>query len=255
MQNKKKRKGRVFQALYLSHIYDLKRKTAKGTSPVILNLFEGSLTVEAAFVLPIVFFVSLMLLSTIDMMQLHVKKEKELHSIVRQACVLGLAKGDSLKGQEGDLVRLNIVYHYSPKVKAFGYQKFLLENHCMAHAFTGYDLSHERNTYEAKEYVYITEYGSVYHKRRDCRYINVSVRAVSMKNIRENRNVEGKKYYPCEKCLKSGKNKDISAREVYVTDYGDRYHASIQCSKLKRQISVISLSEAGSYIPCSMCTK
>ncbi|SCY19729.1 hypothetical protein SAMN02910292_01028 [Lachnospiraceae bacterium XBB2008] len=40
---------------------------------------------------------------------------------------------------------------------------------------------------------------------------------------------------------------------VYVTDYGTRYHSDLYCSGIRRDIQAIHLSEAGGRGPCSIC--
>ena len=61
------------------------------------------------------------------------------------------------------------------------------------------------------------------------------------------RNASGGKYSPCEKCGGDG------SVIVYVTNEGDRYHNTIECSGLKRSVRCVPLSEAGGRSPCSRC--
>ena len=61
------------------------------------------------------------------------------------------------------------------------------------------------------------------------------------------RNASGGRYSPCEKC--GGDGSGI----VYITNEGDRYHNTIECSGLKRSVRCVPLSEAGGRAPCSRC--
>lgn len=40
---------------------------------------------------------------------------------------------------------------------------------------------------------------------------------------------------------------------VYVTEYGNRYHSDLYCSGIRRDIQAIHLSEVGGRGPCSVC--
>jgi len=105
---------------------------------------------------------------------------------------------------------------------------------------------------EEKELVYMTEYGTVYHLSRTCSYIKIDVSAVLSQQIGEKRNASGAKYYACEFCspvLKYGSN-------VYITEYGTRYHALSSCSAIKRNVKECALEEVKqTYNICSRCGK
>ena len=45
----------------------------------------------------------------------------------------------------------------------------------------------------------------------------------------------------------------IGVGSVYVTDYGNRYHSDLYCSGIKRNIQAVHLSEVGGRGPCSLC--
>jgi len=100
-------------------------------------------------------------------------------------------------------------------------------------------------------YVYIAETGQVYHMDRNCTYIKLSIKEASYSEIGSLRSTSGGKYYECSICKKNGQ----AGSKVYITDYGDVYHYTLQCSGIKRTVSVIKLSEAGDRRPCSRCAK
>lgn len=95
--------------------------------------------------------------------------------------------------------------------------------------------------------VYVTANGSVYHTNLECTYLDLSIRMVDMEAVAQLRNLDGGKYYPCEKCMGETQGR------VYITQQGDRYHSSLACSGLKRSIYAISIEETGGREPCSRC--
>lgn len=112
----------------------------------------------------------------------------------------------------------------------------------------------EENEGDEKEeegYVYITENGTVYHTSANCTYIRRKVQKEQRDEIEKKRNQYGAKYYRCEGCLKSGQVPET----VFVTKAGTRYHATKDCSKIKRTVKKILFSEASAYRPCSRCAK
>ncbi len=104
---------------------------------------------------------------------------------------------------------------------------------------------------EEKAYVYVTETGTVYHVTKKCTYLDLSIREIKPAEIEDLRNKNGHKYYECERCV--AKNTD--SKHWYVTDYGDCFHNSLQCSGLKRTITVLLREEVTDKRPCSKCAK
>lgn len=97
--------------------------------------------------------------------------------------------------------------------------------------------------------VYYTPTGKVYHLSKACPYLDLSIRGVEFKAIRELRNKNDHKYCSCSRCAAEILPNAI----VYITDYGTNYHADLNCSGLKRTIYEISLSKAGNRKACSKC--
>lgn len=102
---------------------------------------------------------------------------------------------------------------------------------------------------ETGSFVYITDFGSVYHKSKSCSYLDLSINSVNISEIALLRNKSGTKYSACSKCV--AKNKEGS--RVYITDYGTLYHSDISCSALKRTIYIVKLSEVDGLPSCSKC--
>ena len=93
--------------------------------------------------------------------------------------------------------------------------------------------------------VYVTERGTVYHRRADCTHI-----CLSIKNEEGIRTIlSHSRYRPCEKCIHGMEG--IST--LYITAEGDCYHSSLSCSGLKRSVRAVYLSEIPGMRPCSRC--
>ncbi len=103
----------------------------------------------------------------------------------------------------------------------------------------------------SEEMVYITETGIVYHKDPDCTYLELSIQPVEKSLIDGLRNESGEKYKKCFICMK--KVKDVE--RVYITDTGNHYHSSVNCSGLKRNVYAVRISEVYGKGGCSRCVK
>ncbi len=148
-----------------------------------------------------------------------------------------------------DIIDLVADYKVHPLIPVIGFGEFKVRSRFYGHAWTGYDIANGLGADEhEEELVYVTEYGEVYHRSIDCRYLNLKVRSVDMGELRNERNSSGGKYYPCEYC--GGK---AGAGNVFITEHGDKYHSSVNCAGLKRKIYTIRLSEVGGRRPCSHC--
>lgn len=112
--------------------------------------------------------------------------------------------------------------------------------------WTGFGGREASGNSEKAELVYVTDYGTVYHRDLGCRYLKLSIHQKELSRVDSLRNHSGGKYYPCEKCWKEGTDR------VFLTDDGTRYHQSLNCSALIRGIHTVPLSETV-LPPCSVC--
>ena len=97
--------------------------------------------------------------------------------------------------------------------------------------------------------VYIAETGTVYHADRNCTYLVLSIKEIPSNGVESMRNSSGGKYYPCERCMKKG----VTSGALFITDYGDRYHCSRNCSGLKRAVFTVPLRTVMDWNACSRC--
>ena len=173
---------------------------------------------------------------------------KEIHKYpIIDSYVTGGELGISLMGSkmEGDYIRLSA--EYILKVPAPFLPKKLL--------FMKQNSTHRKWTGKNSEiaatadYAYYTDTGTVYHTTLTCSYLDLSIKAVPYSKIEHLRNKSGHKYYECS-CT-AGKTSGVST--VYITDYGTRFHSTLDCSGLKRTIHRIKISEADAMPFCSKC--
>lgn len=158
---------------------------------------------------------------------------------------ISLIKSEILRSDSK--IKLVVSYKIKNPFDIFGTGAVNVEESFVANAWLGEDHIQRQKGNSSEESVYITVSGKVYHKDRACTYLNVSVNPISRANIENTRNKSGGKYYPCEKC---GSGNSL---QLYITDYGERYHTSINCSNLKRTVIKIPLEKTDGRKPCSKC--
>ena len=99
--------------------------------------------------------------------------------------------------------------------------------------------------------VYVTEYGDVYHTTSRCSHLSLAIRQVAAGSVHGLRNSGGGRYAPCEKCVGSGEVYPY----LYITEQGDRYHNSLECGGLKRTVHLEELSGVSGLECCSRCSQ
>ena len=103
---------------------------------------------------------------------------------------------------------------------------------------------------EKEKVVYVTETGVVYHEDYKCTHLDLSTRFVPKEGIENLRNEYQGRYTACERCTHNS-----GGDGYYITNTGDRYHNKIDCSGLKRTVFSIPISEAVGKGACSRCVK
>ncbi len=275
-----------------------KAKSKRGSVSASFIKTKGSLTVEAALVLPLFLFAMIALIYMTEAIRFSGNLQAALSETAREASVysypfkeltgrssIGGAAGSKIMGAAGAkavvLERLGGDYiNSSPVRKGSGGISFIhsdvLKNEMIdlaavwetdipfipdelksikiidrarVRAFTGYDNTHASSSAddeEDEEIVYVTDYGTVYHRNRNCRHLKLSIENVKKSDIGSKRNEYGAKYYKCEYCGSR------EAGTYFITSDGDRYHSSATCPGLKRTIHEQLLSETD--LPaCSDC--
>ena len=245
-----------------------------------LRTGRASLTVEASLVLPVFIFAMLSILYLGKMMECQDRVQWALTRVASEVSVeYAAGKNQMLVNtaacqtrmsryldtrltsfhmleskilRENDEIDLIICYRIKTPFHFLPFSSCQFRQRVHTRAFTGVE-SREQEGKSANSMVYITPTGRVYHKSSTCHYLKLSISQFLFRDIHSLRNENGGIYKPCEHCLR-GQSLDENT-PVFITNYGDRYHASASCSKIKRSIEKISLSEVGERTPCSKCAK
>lgn len=248
----------------------------------------ASLTVETAFVFPLFFIFFFMIWQTFSLILFELSFEKKFTETVisvqsigysyRQVkkedvtyaglifipeIVAGFDRNEyvrnyrvSRKYEDDGTLLISVEYDYVIGGFIFENIEVPVKQSFSVRAFLGtYDKKKSEGTVDNEEpvdgtKVYVTQNGTVYHLSPVCTYILRVAKAVPKEKISSVRNAHGQKYTECEKCAG---NK--SGTEVYVTEYGTKYHCDAECSSLKKNIEEKDISEVAGMRPCTKCAK
>ena len=240
----------------------LDKRTAFPTSLIFgeskKKLRRGSLTPEAAWVIPLFFLLLISLMGLMDvygiyvenMVELQVEAEK-LGMYAAGTTAIADISDERSGGFESSVIEKNSTETYHPLWLPFPFDGIKIHVRARVRPWTG--KSGEEIAAGASSgshsMAYVTEWGEVYHTTSLCSHLSLSIHQVSASQVGNRRNADGKRYQPCEKCVgKGGKNS-----LVYIADQGDCYHNSLECSGLKRSVMLKEISELDGMPCCSRC--
>lgn len=220
---------------------------SKRMSSFLLSTMEGSMTVEASIAIPVFLFAILNLLSIILLFGEYSSNLADMHRSAKELSVHAHILED---GQDvnNDLIILTKAQPLEPAISFMGFSEARTIVNCRVRKWTGYDVTSAASANEEEEWVYVTPTGESYHRNRNCSYLNPKILSAVTRDIEEYRNKDGEIYRLCISCG------DGSLTGIcFYTEYGNRYHTTLQCSRLKRTIESIKLSEVGNRHACSKC--
>ena len=242
--------------------------------------FRGSVSIEAALVIPIFFFAVCCLCYLLEIMSIQSYVHTALHDAGRKVAKeiyinpfvspsrvesdmienigaerlersiiegesAGLDASGTVASPATGIVQMHVKYKILLPIRLFGRLGMSCEDGFRIKGWNGYQK--EGMFTPREDIVYITETGIVYHKDYHCTYLDLSIQMAAKTQIQTMRNEVGEKYYACERCGMSAGNR------VYITKQGNRYHSSLGCSGLKRKIYAIPKSEVMGKGACSRC--
>lgn len=268
-------------SLPVKFIYNVLPKQIKREAPPCIRM-EASYMVELAVVLP--FFAGFMVVLLFFFQMLVVQQEigNALLATGRELSVLYceeeensgevlMAKALLLKNLEensvteqfvkggkmgiwlgnsqfsGEYINLQADYRIGLPIGLFGSEGIHFTQRLKCRKWIG----NQRNLESSQEeIVYITPSGEVYHRNRNCSFIQVSVSCIKGSEVENLRNRKGGKYYACLQCMK---NKNPHNMMVYVTAYGDCFHSGRNCNSIKRRVFAVHLTKVKNRSACSKC--
>lgn len=219
----------------------------KRMSSYPLSERRGGVTVEAAIAIPVFLFAIIHLMSIILMFGEYSTYLADMHQRGKKLSVHAHVEQWG-KDLNNDLVILTKAIRLEPMFSVMSFSPARTIVNCRVRKWTGYDVTKNSETEAEEEWVYITPYGESYHISRDCRYLSLKIHAGKTEEIENYRNKSGEIYRPCESCGSGG-----SSGLCFYTEYGNRYHASLYCSGLKRTVRTVEKSEVGNRHACSGC--
>ena len=264
-----------------THLYV--RHSSKRASSCIPKAFRqtGSITIEASLAMPLFFLAVISLVYMMEVMSIRIHIRSGMQSAAKQtakeAYVRRMTSGKELEqkiveaigserldrsiivgGSSGincqesflspvnSILELRAAYKVKLPVPAFTFAAVPMKETIRVKGWTGYEKSGFSGT--GQDIVYVTETGMVYHRDYHCTYLELSIHMVPALQVDNLRNKSEGKYYPCERCAKGS-----SGTSAYITDYGDRYHNSLNCSGLKRTVYAVPITEAAGKGACKKC--
>lgn len=182
-------------------------------------------------------------------------------SNMSDSCIMGGRNGIIMQlssfMEDGETIEIIAAYRIKIPVALISVKGFQMVQRVKTRAFIGMDYSEKGNGTWGEEknddnqIVYITENGTVYHYKKTCTHLKLSIKGVKPEQLPLLRNDNGGKYKPCERCVKeeSSEGRDW----VYITTEGNRFHTTLECSGLKRTIFSVFLSEVRARGACKRC--
>lgn len=255
----------------------LKERTSSSAS-------QGSITVEASLAIGFFFFAVLCLVYLFEIMALQVNIKSALYAVSKEmaeesyvsakisattmekrlteligeerlddSLIVGGSTGLNCDGSRrygnSTIMDLQVRYQIEIPIAMFRIPILPKEETIRVKGWTGKEGQAVGSV--GNEIVYVTEYGIVYHSDPNCGYLDLSVKEADEKEIKELRNKNGEKYKECHACKDSSRN----SSEVYVTEYGNKYHYSLECSKIKRNMYAVPIEDVYGLGGCSKCVK
>lgn len=253
----------------------------------LYSTIKGSITVEAAIVIPIFFFALICVVYLMEIMAVQASVRMgmseamgvittelgetsyisvgEMESYIIEG--IGEAQLDNsiIVGGSGGLdcsasyisyltglVKLEVSYSVEVPIGSFNFPGLQFQDSIQGKGWTGYVSG--IYTGNSTTVVYITDWASVYHVDYNCSYLQLSISNLPFSQLSTATNVYGEPYTYCSFCISGEENEAYSGNEtMYITNTGSHYHSSLDCSGLTRTIYAVSISDVIGKGVCSRC--
>lgn len=251
--------------------------------------FSASMTVEAAYALPLFLFAGVILMMPLQIMHverqvqasvemigedisrmLYVAPEKEQGiGVWTEGAVLGYAQAAvrlklrdlpvedlSLLAseflQDGQTIDLVVDYGMRLPFSMFGLDAVKRRARCYRRGWRGRDDMDDQHTENPEDViVYVGRDSTRYHVSKRCHYLSNDLQTVPAEHIGSYRNSSGKRYRPCSTC---GDYRDTGSY-VYIMKSGESYHTTAGCPSIRSYATAVLKSEVEYLGACSYCSR
>ena len=218
-----------------------------GKRAAFRTLCTGSLTVEAAWSIPLFFLCIIALISLMEIYGMAVKHTIELQEEAEKTGMYAAA-AENLPSQVIDCSR-TVPYKLLGFPVPFPTLKIACRGRVLAWVGRQEACENGQQNIGSSQLVYITDYESVYHTTSRCSHLSLSISQLPAASMEYVRNEYGSRYHACEKCVGTGEKNAF----LYITKQGDCYHNTLECSGLKRSVRLVELDSVGELKHCSRC--
>ena len=213
--------------------------TCLGLRTSLCTLKKGSITVEAALIVP--FFLTI-LLAFYQFFLLYSSAAELKVQAAADAKRIGIA-ASVLQSEDSE----EVVIYKTRQLKSDWNLPFcvpqMITQSATCRRWIGF------TKLETDEmYVYMTPEGSVYHLYDDCTHLKLSIQCTSLEKAKVLKNNYGATYRPCLLC------DEKTGLLTYITLEGDCYHWDRNCSGLKRTVRQVPISEVKGVGCCLRCS-
>ena len=225
----------------------IKTRISERTFSSFPSYYQASMCLEASLSFSFFLLFLMNIFSILFLYMVYTQNSFTVQQKGKEAAAYFYLTEDILQTKEQNLKFENLQVVKAP-FSFLAFPKTRLYARCVIKPWTGYDVTQKKEGMQEEQIVYLTEYGTVYHKNRSCSYLSLSIQAVPYSSIAEKRNEDGEKYLFCDYC----RNKHF-VTVVYITSYGNKYHTTTKCRSLKRSVVAVPLSEANGKEFCKKC--
>lgn len=219
---------------------------SKRTFSFTSSYVKASMSVEAALSFSFYLFFMANIFSLIFLFQQYGNDLKTLQQRGKETAIYAYATDGSFHHE--DVIVLKKSRNVKPLFSILPVPECKLLSQCVVKPWTGYPVEGLGIRKQEEEIVYMTKYGQVYHRSRDCSYLSLSLYVVAYEEVKYRQNQNGDRYDACEICGNHG-----FTSVAFLTKQGNRYHSQIHCPGLTRTIECIPLSQIPGVPACKKC--
>lgn len=177
------------------------------------------------------------------------QKNRKQGDVSRGLTVTGVSFFGSEYRKESKEIKLYLTYKIKVPMLLLGNRQIRIRTGICQKAWNGYAPASGEENSQNQEYLYVTTDGEVYHKDGQCYHLHINIRETKEVDVYYNGQTS---YRPCRYCIRKGEGR---ASALYIPSEGDCYHSDPSCSGLTRTVRYVKKEEAEGMRPCSHCCR